>query len=184
MPAYGAWRPAGSRMAGGFRLAAYHSRPSATLQGLTTSTGLQLICHVPMRLDSKEWVKILRRRVGPFMRSAFPERSKCTILFDGETLLHTDDAKAAMRQAGLRALPAWPSHSPDLNPQENVWAWAEPHLRKAEAKADTFAKFKQRVCSVRFVGRKSSQPGNGRSSIWFFLEGGERGGGQAARPAR
>ena len=53
-----------------------------------------------------------------------------------------------MKAEGLRALPDWPAHSPDLSPQENVLAWAEPQLRKAEAKADAFAKIKQRVSDV------------------------------------
>ena len=90
----------------------------------------------------------MARRVGPFMRLAFPSRKTNTILLDGEKLLHTDAARAAMKKEGLRPLPSWPPESPDLNPQENVWAWAEPKLRRAEAKADSFKKFKQRVVSV------------------------------------
>ena len=82
------------------------------------------------------------------MRLAFPSRKTNTILLDGEKLLHTDAARAAMKKEGLRPLPSWPPESPDLNPQENVWAWAEPKLRRAEAKADSFKKFKQRVVSV------------------------------------
>ena len=99
-----------------FKRSEYKRAQKAKVFGLTTSVGTQLICHVPSRLDSKGWVKILHRRVGPFMKEAFPNRSSCTILLDGETLLHTDVAKAAMREEGLRALPDWPSHSPDLNP--------------------------------------------------------------------
>ena len=103
-----------------FKRSEYKRAQKAKVFGLTTTTGLQHICHVPSRLDSKTWVKVLHRRVGPFMKRAFPNRSTCTILLDGETLLHTDEAKAAMKAEGLRVLPDWPAHSPDLNPQENV----------------------------------------------------------------
>jgi transposase len=67
------------------------------------------------------------------------------MLLDGETILHTKDAKAAMREEGLAIVPRWPAHSPDLNPQENVWAWAETHLRKKEKKNDLLSTFKRRV---------------------------------------
>ena len=82
------------------------------------------------------------------MRQAFPDKKKITLLLDGEKLMHTDAARAAMKEEGLRPLTNWPPESPDLNPQENVWAWAEPQLRKAEAKTDSIKKFKQRVVSV------------------------------------
>ena len=43
---------------------------------------------------------------------------------------------------GLRVLKKWPPYSADLNPQENVWGWAEPELRRAEANSDTLVTFK------------------------------------------
>ena len=70
------------------------------------------------------------------------------MLLDGESILHTAEAKIAMKEHGVRILPRWPSHSPDLNPQENVWAWAEKDLRRAEKKEDTFTTFKWRVAHV------------------------------------
>ena len=55
-----------------------------------------------------------------------------------------------MSEAGITVLPGWPSYSPDLNPQENVWAWAENRLREIEVDTDSFAQFQakalQAVC--------------------------------------
>ena len=53
-----------------------------------------------------------------------------------------------MRECKVRLLPAWPAHSPDLNPQENVRGWAEKELRKAEKKSNTFTVFKRRIIQI------------------------------------
>ena len=87
----------------------------------------------------------MRRRVGPFLRQVFPRQNVRRVLLDGEKIMHTPDAKAVMREEGVATLRGWPSRSPDLNPQENVWAWADDHLRKQEKKKDSIAVFKRRV---------------------------------------
>ena len=60
-------------------------------------------------------------------------------------MLHGAAAKAAMRQHGVQVLPKWPPYSPELNPQENVWSWAEGKLRKLEdnARDDSFEAFQR-----------------------------------------
>ena len=116
--------------------------------GLTTSSGkiLALPCKT-LYPTSADWVKMMPA-VAAFMRDCFPGRASFTLLLDGEKILRTDAAKAAMRRNGLRVLPDWPPHSPDLNPQENMWAWAMPKLLRIEKKTDTFPVFKRRVAAL------------------------------------
>ena len=63
-------------------------------------------------------------------------------------MLHTDEAKLAFAQFGISAMADWPKYSPDPNPQENVWSWAEKSLRRTEKKSDTFAIFCRKLPRV------------------------------------
>ena len=112
------------------------------LFGMTTSNGKVLAFLVPKPFNSEKWAVMLTKKVIPFLKKAFPGRTSFQVLFDGEKLLHTSVAKAAMRNAGVSVLPGWPAHSPELNPQENVWPWAEKYLReKLETGDDNFNVF-------------------------------------------
>ena len=133
-----------------FKRADYKKTKKQKVFGLTTSNGKSLALLVPSPWSTEKWATMVRRRVGPFLKRSFPRRGQFQILLDGERLLHGAAAKVAMRDAGISTLQHWPKYSPDLNPQENVWAWAEEDLRKAEKDGDTFEVFRQRVVkSVR-----------------------------------
>ena len=127
-----------------FRCREYKKAQQLKVFGITLASGKHLVCPVKLPFDAAQWVALVRRRVGPFVRKHLPGQT-CTVLLDGETLLHTPEAKAALQAFGIRALPNWPSESPDLNPQENVWPRLGKALRKQEQTADSFAVFRSRL---------------------------------------
>ena len=106
--------------------------------GLTTSTGASLAFLVPKPFTAEQWARELDKKVAPFLKKAFPRKQEFRLLLDGEKLLHAPAAKAAMKRHGMSTMPGWPAYSPDLNPQEHVWSWAEPALRKLEKDGDSF----------------------------------------------
>lgn len=116
--------------------------------GMTTSNGKKLCIPVPLPWDAAAWADVVTHKVAPFLRRSFPRRSRFQILLDGESVLHAPGPKRAMEAAGITVLPNWPKYSPDLNPQENVWAWAEERLREIERPHDTFQQFKERVITA------------------------------------
>ena len=82
------------------------------------------------------------------------------VLLDGEPLLHTPDVQEAYAEFGITVLPDWPTYSPDLNPQENVWAWVEKALRREECCTDSFVTFSKRILVVgrRYPSAKALFP--------------------------
>ncbi len=123
----------------------YKKTTKGKVLGFTACNGEKLLVHCPIPFTSKAFASLVRKRVGPFLQRAFPDRDRFRILLDGEPLLHAPEAARACQECGITVLPDWPAYSPDLNPQENVWPWIEKRLRKEEARGDTIAVFKRRL---------------------------------------
>ena len=113
--------------------------------GMTTSTGRSLVFLVPKPYSSEQWAVHLKKKVVPFLKRAFPSLSEYRVLLDGEKLFYAAPAKKAMKDNSVTVLSDWPQYSPDLNPQENVWAWSENRLRKLETGKDDFEAFQKKV---------------------------------------
>jgi hypothetical protein len=112
--------------------------------GMTTSNGKSLAFLTPSPWSAEQWAVLVKTKVKPFLKKAFPGLSSFHILLDGEPLLHAPSTKAAYRDAKITTGP-WPKYSPDLNPQEQVWSWAEPQLRRLETGADGFSDWHKKV---------------------------------------
>lgn len=112
--------------------------------GMTTSNGKSLAFLVSTPLTSEQWAIHVEKKVKPFLKKAFPNLTSFHILLDGEKLLHAPPAKAAYRKASI-TIEGWPKYSPDLNPQEQVWSWAEPALRRLETGTDRFPIWQKKV---------------------------------------
>ena len=128
-----------------FKRAEYTKTIKGKVFGLTLSNGRSLLCHVTAKLTATEFAKLVRERIGPFVREAFPGQNSYRILLDGEPLMHAPEAKAALEECGIKLLQPWPAYSPDLNPQENVWPWLGKTLRRDERDTDSLGTFRTRL---------------------------------------
>ena len=66
--------------------------------GLTTSNGKMLHFCVPSPWTADVWAKLVKKRVGPFLKRSFPRLSAYRIILDSEPILHAPVVKAAYRE--------------------------------------------------------------------------------------
>lgn len=91
-------------------------------------------------------------KLHPFLKSAFSGRTFFHIFVNGEKLLNAPVVKAALKRCRITLEP-WPKYSPDMNPQENVWKWAENNLRKKKTDIESFEK-----CAPKVLKAVSAYP--------------------------
>ena len=109
---------------------------------MTTSNGKILAIKIPSPWDNVVWSRLVRSKVAPFLKRAFPHKRTFKLLLDSEPVFHAAEPKRIYREAGIVILPHWPKYSPELNPQENVWPQAEKRLRELEGDGgQTFERF-------------------------------------------
>ena len=124
-----------------FKKAEYNRTKKQKIFGLTTSTGKLLAVPCPTPMTAETFAEMVRKKIKPFLKKAFPRKSSWQILLDGEKIFRAPVAKAALAETGVQVLPNWPPYSAELNPQENVWPWAENKLRQIEGKRGSFEDF-------------------------------------------
>ena len=110
----------------------YDKTKKVKVFGMTASNGKMLSFLVPMHITAEVFATFVKKRIGPFLRKSFPSKNSFRVLIDGEKIMHAPPAKASLREFKITALPNWPAHSPDLNPQENVWSGLDDELRARE----------------------------------------------------
>ena len=76
--------------------------------GLTTSTGKSLQFVVPKPRTAEQWAVDVKKKLVPFMKKSFPNRTSYNILLDGEALLHAELSKAAYRAGHITVAQGWP----------------------------------------------------------------------------
>ena len=140
------FKPAFLRPKRWFKQKDYKKTLRFSVFGLTTSNGRTLVLPWPPGTTAEMFAVMVKKRIVPFLRKSFPARETFQLLLDGEKVFHAPVAKAVFDSANIKSkLSDWPASSPDLNPQEHVWAWAEPRLRKLEQEKGTFETFKKQV---------------------------------------
>ena len=96
-----------------------------------SAVGKTKLIRIPKAMNSKAYVKMLRKKGLPQAQHLFKESSRgWTLMQDGDGS-HT--AKLTMnflQNEGITLLAPWPAHSPDLNPIENAWSMLEQYLQR------------------------------------------------------
>ena len=128
-----------------FKKTDYQKTKKQKIWGLTTSNGKIMAAKVESPFSADKFVALVRQKIGPFMKRAYRGKTAFQILVDNEKFMHAPESKQALQECGIKFLPKWPAHSPEINPQENVWPWAEGRLRELEKDNDTFEEFGDKV---------------------------------------
>lgn len=106
------------------------NRQKLMVWGLISATGQGVLAFVDGTLNSQAYQNLLRDNLLPFL-DLQPLHHRYRLLFQQDNApCHAAAATRQFLQENEVNTPAWPAHSPDLNPIENVWAMMKRLVRK------------------------------------------------------
>lgn len=80
---------------------------------------------------SAEYIQVLKTQLLPAAKQLFKGK-RWQLLHDGAGPHVKAETKAFLQQQGVKVVACWPANSPDLNPIENLWAWAQRQINKQD----------------------------------------------------
>lgn len=120
------YRPKGHRFNEKYIAPSHFSgRKSASYWGWISSKGLGEITATNTRFNSAKYIELLENFAIPSITTEFAPLNHCIFQQDNSQVHNSRLSFAFLRSAGFRFILNWPSHSPDINLIENIWAIME-----------------------------------------------------------
>jgi hypothetical protein len=91
---------------------------------------------LPKNWRSGDLATVFERDVFPSLRWRSRGRQKNTLIWDNDGRHHAAPWREAAARMGIEAVPRWPANSPDINPEENAWAWMKAFVEKRAPRSE------------------------------------------------